>query len=249
MDKNILATVNGNEITTADLYELVQNMGQSAAQFQSAEGQKQLVDELITQELLYLDALKNGLNEEEEFKLALEHATKALLKQYAVTKLLRSVEAKDAEVKEYFDTHKQLFNTPEKASARHILVQTEEEALRIADEIKAGLAFNEAAEKYSSCPSKAQGGHLGTFARGQMVPEFENAVFSMKPGEISAPVKTQFGYHLIELETLMPAQEAEFEKVKDQVKDQFLLAKRQGIYLEKRYELEKIYPVEVKHAE
>ena len=86
-----------------------------------------------------------------------------------------------------------------KAQARHLLVATEEECLNIKEEIENGLDFGEAAKKYSSCPSKAQGGDLGEFGPGQMVPEFDEVVFSADIGSVEGPVKTQFGYHLLEV--------------------------------------------------
>lgn len=246
MNNNILAVVDGREITQSDLYELVQSIGQNAMQFQSAEGQKQLVNELVMQELLYSDALAHKLNEEEEFKVAVERMTRSLLKQFAMSKLLQSVTVTDDEVKAYFEAHKALFKKQPSAMANHILVSTEEEALNIAKEIKDGLAFAEAAKKYSSCPSSAQGGNLGEFGPGQMVPEFDQAVFSMPIGEVSEPVKTQFGYHLIEVVKRTEALEADFEEVKAQVKEQCLMQKRQLAYVQKREELEKVYNVEVK---
>jgi len=86
-----------------------------------------------------------------------------------------------------------------KARARHLLVSTEEECLNIKGEIANGLDFGDAAKKYSSCPSKAQGGDLGEFGPGQMVPEFDKVVFSADVGVVEGPVKTQFGYHLVEV--------------------------------------------------
>jgi len=86
-----------------------------------------------------------------------------------------------------------------RAAARHLLVSTEEECLNIKAEIESGLDFADAAKKYSSCPSKAQGGDLGEFGPGQMVPEFDTVVFSADVGSLEGPVKTQFGYHLLEV--------------------------------------------------
>jgi len=86
-----------------------------------------------------------------------------------------------------------------KIRASHILVSTSEEAESVLSEIKAGGDFGELAKKYSSCPSKGQGGDLGYFAKGQMVKDFEDAAFSLKEGEVSGIVKTQFGYHIIKL--------------------------------------------------
>lgn len=85
------------------------------------------------------------------------------------------------------------------AAARHILVDSEEQCLSLKTEIEAGLDFAEAAKQHSSCPSSAQGGDLGTFGRGQMVPEFDQAVFTGEVGVVQGPIKTQFGYHLLEV--------------------------------------------------
>ncbi len=83
--------------------------------------------------------------------------------------------------------------------ASHILVKTEEEASKLKEEIKGGKAFAQAAQEVSLCPSGRNGGDLGYFTKGQMVKEFEDAAFSMEVGEVSDPIKTQFGYHLIYL--------------------------------------------------
>lgn len=81
--------------------------------------------------------------------------------------------------------------------ASHILVSTEDEARHVMKELAGGKAFADMAMKYSSCPSKAKGGDLGFFAKGQMVKPFENAAFTLPVGQVSQPVKTEFGYHLI----------------------------------------------------
>ncbi len=85
------------------------------------------------------------------------------------------------------------------ACARHILVGSEEECLKLKSEIDAGTDFAESAKKFSKCPSGADGGDLGEFRPGQMVPEFDTVVFSEEVGKVHGPVKTQFGYHLIEI--------------------------------------------------
>ncbi len=84
-----------------------------------------------------------------------------------------------------------------KVRASHILVEKQSQALKVLEELKAGADFKELAKKYSTCPSGKKGGDLGQFDRGQMVREFEQAAFALKTGQISEPVKTQFGYHLI----------------------------------------------------
>ncbi|HLS43160.1 MAG TPA: peptidylprolyl isomerase [Paenalcaligenes sp.] len=83
------------------------------------------------------------------------------------------------------------------ASASHILVSTEERAQELKTAIEGGADFAQLARENSSCPSSRQGGELGSFGRGQMVPEFDEVVFSAPVGEVQGPVKTQFGYHLV----------------------------------------------------
>lgn len=86
-----------------------------------------------------------------------------------------------------------------RASARHILVNSEEQCQQLKDEIAAGADFAELAKKHSSCPSGAQGGDLGEFGPGMMVKEFDEVVFSADVNQVQGPVKTQFGYHLLEV--------------------------------------------------
>ncbi len=86
-----------------------------------------------------------------------------------------------------------------KATARHILVDTQEECENIKQQIENGLDFADAAQEHSKCPSKKQGGHLGEFTPGQMVREFDQVVFSEEIGKVHGPVQTQFGFHLIEI--------------------------------------------------
>ena len=85
------------------------------------------------------------------------------------------------------------------ASARHILIQTEDECVSLKNEIKSGKDFAQAAKENSLCPSGKNGGELGSFAPGQMVPEFDAVVFNEEVGKVHGPVKTQFGYHLVEV--------------------------------------------------
>lgn len=86
-----------------------------------------------------------------------------------------------------------------KASARHILVATETECLKLKAEIESGKDFAQVAKAHSQCPSGKRGGELGEFSRGQMVPEFDQVVFTQEVGKVHGPVKTQFGYHLVEV--------------------------------------------------
>jgi parvulin-like peptidyl-prolyl isomerase len=84
-----------------------------------------------------------------------------------------------------------------KIRASHILVEKQSQVIKVQEELKAGADFRELARKYSTCPSGKRGGDLGQFSRGQMVKGFEVVAFALKPGQVSEPVKTKFGYHII----------------------------------------------------
>ena len=107
------------------------------------------------------------------------------------------------------------------------------------------MKFEEAAAQYSSCPSKQAGGDLGQFGRGQMVPEFEEAVFAMEIGEISEPVKTQFGYHLIKLTERIAERDSSLEEVKNEIRNRCITEKQDKEYNSKKEELKSKYKVEI----
>lgn len=246
MEDKVLAMVDGREIQESDVYSLMQNLGQNAAQFQSEEGKAHLLTEIVAQELLYSEAMENNLADEEAFQTVLKQMEKSLLIQYAANQLMTSVTVDDAEVKAFFDDNPDMFKSEQSAVASHILVEDKETADQVLEEIKNGLAFADAAKKYSSCPSKDEGGALGEFTRGRMVPEFEEATFNMKPGEISEPVQTQFGYHIIQLDSINNPEAVSFDDVKDQVKQQATAAKQNEVYTAKQDELRGKYTVEMK---
>lgn len=237
-ESKVLATVNGKDITDKEVIDFLNQLGpQTAAQFSSPEGINQVADELVNQELLYLEAIERGLDQEEIFKKELEKIKESFLKQYAINKLLSNVTVMQDEIEDFYNKNKEHFQTPEMVRASHILVSDEDSAAKIYDEIKNGLSFEEAAAKYSSCPSKENGGDLGEFSKGKMVPEFEEAAFSLKENELSHPVKTQFGYHLIKVSYKKEAGISSLEEVKEQIREQITRIKQQEVYLNKVDEL------------
>jgi len=205
--------------------------------------EKKLIDELVMHVLMYSDAVENNLENEEEFIEVFNDMKKSMLQQYNLRKMFNKVTISDEELKDYYEKNKYFYNRPEMVKASHILVDTEERANEILEDITDGLSFEDAAKEYSNCPSKQDGGFLGQFGKGQMVKEFEDAVFSMRAGEISPPVKTQFGYHIIKLIEHMPARSAEFEEVYQEVKDNYFVIKQEEVYKSKKEELIKKYDV------
>lgn len=252
MERKVLATINGREISNIDLDNAIRTMHpQQQMRFQSEEGKKRLLDDLVNQELFYIEALENKVDETEEFKALMEQVTVNMLKQHALNQLFTAAMPTEEEAKSYFDEHQDEFKTGEMAKAKHILIKAasdeefeaaEKRANEIAEEIKAGeKTFEQAAMDYSDCPSNMQGGDLGLFGKGQMVPEFEEAVFAMNEGDLSAPVKTQFGYHLIKLEEHHEAGVPKFEEVRDEILGKLSQVKQLKAYEEKVAELRNKY--------
>lgn len=244
MEKKILAKVGDKEISNIDIDHALQGLDPyQAQQFQTEEGRKYVLEDLVNQELLYMYAKENKIDENEDFRKEMAEIEKNVLKQYVINQILTEVKLTDEEKQAFYEANKANFSNPETANAKHILVDSEEKANEILAQIKAGdVTFEDAARANSTCPSKDQGGDLGTFGRGQMVPEFEEAVFNMNNGEVSGPVKTQFGYHLIKLENKNESSIPAYDEVAEEV-GKTLLFQRQGeVYQQKLNEVKEKYP-------
>ncbi|HZJ76449.1 MAG TPA: peptidylprolyl isomerase [Oscillospiraceae bacterium] len=243
-NKKILATISGREVSEQDLESFLDSLDpERAAYFNTEKGREQLLDNFIAQELIYLDAIKNGLDKNEAFVRESEKMHENLLKQFAVHGLLRDIVATEDESLNFYNENKHMFVEPETVKASHILVDGEEQAKEITKEINDGLSFEEAAKKYSHCPSNMKGGDLGYFSKGKMVPEFEIAAFGMEIGETSEPVKTQFGYHIIKLEDKKEKTAKSFDDVKDELIQQLTAIKQQKAYSDNANKLREEYEV------
>ena len=127
----------------------------------------------------------------------------------------------EADIKAYFDKNRAVFDKPAQVRARHILTTDEAKAKEVLGKLKAGGNWDTLAKQYSTDPSsKDKGGELGFFGRGQMVPPFEKAAFAADVNQIVGPVKSPFGYHVIQVEEKKPATKASLESVHDQIKGQ-----------------------------
>ena len=246
MENKILANVGGIAITNADIDEFLANLGQRGQAYNTPEGRAAILNQVVANKLLLLDARKNLLEMEPEFKAQLAKFKENLLVSYATEKAIASVTVSDKEVEDYYNANSERFMGEEAVSASHILVATEEEAREIYGRIASGEStFEEEALAHSTCPSKANGGNLGEFGRGQMVPEFDKAVFEMEVGEISkVPVQTQFGYHLIKLNAKNESQTAPYESIAEEIKESLLSEKRRKAYESKINQLKILYPVD-----
>lgn len=232
MENKILATVNGKEIRENDLNMAMARFPQENQQFFATEqGKEQLLEQLISFELVHKYAEDENLSETEEYKSQLEILKKDLLIQAGVKNVLDAVTVTDEEVKAFYEGNPEMFKGEASVRAKHILVDNEEKAKEVKAAIDGGVSFEDAAKEHSNCPSSSQGGDLGFFTRGKMVPEFEEAAFTLAIGEVSNPVQTQFGYHLIKVEEKTKEAAKSFEEVKDQLKVNLLSQKQNATYI------------------
>lgn len=181
---------------------------------------------------------KNKLDIEEEFVKELEIVKNNMLKNYAMHKIFEKVSVSEDEIKNYYEENKDTLFSPVTYTASHILLESEEMADKVLDQINDGLDFKEAAKKFSLDPTKDNGGSLGSFPKGVMVKEFQEGLDKLKIGQISKPIKTQFGYHIIKLDNKMDSSNT-YDDIKDKVKSTYEMVKRQEKYIEKIKDLTK----------
>ncbi|MGL4992118.1 MAG: peptidylprolyl isomerase [Sarcina sp.] len=247
-DNKVLAVVNGREITEHDIDLIISKYPeQQRAMFTTEDARKAILEQAIGFELMYYKGLELKIEETDVYKQQLEIFKKELLIQRTVEDVLSKVVVTDDEAKAYYDANQDEFKEPERVSAKHILVETEDKIKELRDKIVSGSkSFEEVAREDSTCPSNAQDGNLGEFSRGMMVPEFENAAFDLAVSEVSEPVKTQFGWHLIKVDAKHDASVQGFDDVKDAVIKKLSVAAQQEKYISVLTELEKTIKVERK---
>ncbi len=222
---DVLATVDGKNVTKQDAQLFVRATAPGANYDQLTPEQKKMIADRLVERILFIEAAKKeGIEKTPEFKENLEKLKDELLVSLWMKTQMENAIVSDSEAKEFYEANKAKFKMPATVHARHILVADEESAKTLIDQLKSlkGEAlktkFIELAKSKSTGPTASKGGDLGSFSKGQMVPEFDAAVFKLKEGEITVvPVKTQFGYHVIFLEEKKPESVVPYDQVKDKI--------------------------------
>ncbi len=214
----VLAKVNGSEIKLSAV-EAYKKM--LPPQIVSQLPQEQLLDSLIINQLIQEQAQKDGLEKDAEVQEALRQVSQQVIAKAWVSRKLKS-QVTDAILKEKYAKLLADFKaTDQEVRARHILTATENEAKAIIDEVKKGANFAELAKTKSTDPTaKSNGGDLGFFGKAEMVPEFSDVAFAMKVGDISAPVKSAFGWHVITVEARRDVAPPSFEEAEGPLREQ-----------------------------
>jgi peptidyl-prolyl cis-trans isomerase C len=230
-DNPVLAKVNGSEIRQSDVTAAEKDIGASLAQLDPASRQASVVQLLIDLKLVAKAAEDKKIADTPDFKQKLAFTRSRLLMDTLLDQEGKAAVTDAALKKVYEDAAKQI-SGEEEVHARHILVGTEAEAKEVIAKLKKGADFAELAKKESKDPGASDGGDLGFFTKDQMVPEFSAAAFALKPGQISDPVKSQFGWHVIKVEEKRARKAPPFDQVKPQL-EAFVIRKAQAEYVAK----------------
>lgn len=239
MSTNILAKIAGKEITEADFEAFLKGVPrEQQAYISNPEFRKQCLDQLVSLHLFAKLGEELKLEEMQEFKKVIENAKTDILAQLAMKEILGGITVTEEELTAFYEMNKQEFKKGATINAKHILTDSEEKCNDILAAIGKGeKTFEDAAKEFSTCPSGAKGGDLGTFGKGQMVKEFEEAAFAAEIGQVTGPVKTQFGYHLIKVEKKNEETIATFEEVRETIRRNLLQQKQNAVYTAKVSEL------------
>lgn len=216
----VVATYKGRELTSTDLVKELERLpAPSRVYLTQPERRKQFVDNLIMNDLLFREGEKQGLQDDPEIERQVSDLRKRLVVQRVMRQYQTPPTITDEQVKAYYDANTNLYSTTQVA-ASHILVKDEETAKQIRAELEQHPdRFAEIAkEKSTDTGSAKKGGELGLFGQGRMVPEFDKVAFSLKVGEISQPVKTRYGYHIIKVTERKEGERKPFDQVKEQIR-------------------------------
>src|SRR6202048_906629 len=230
-DNPVLAKVNGSEIRASDVALAEEELGPSLAQMDPATKKDNVLSFLIDMKIVAKAAEDKKVENNEDLKKRLAFTRNRLLMDSLLATEGKAATTDDAMKKVYEEASKQITGEQE-VHARHILVETEDEAKAIAAELKKGADFAELAKKKSKDPGASDGGDLGFFTKDQMVPEFSAVAFTLEPGKISDPVKSQFGWHIIKVEEKRNRKAPEFDQVKSQI-ETYVTRKAQADYVAK----------------
>jgi peptidyl-prolyl cis-trans isomerase C len=228
-DDTVVATVNGHAISEADLALAEAEIGNELGNLPPGTRRRVLVEFMIENQLFADAAEAANLGSGPDFEKRMAFWRQRALRDAYFDKSVKASIGEEAARAIYEDKVK-LLPPEDEVQARHILVASEEEAKKLLERVKAGEDFAQLAKENSGdAGSKGQGGMLGYFGKGQMVPEFEEAAFALKKGDVSAPIRSQFGWHIIKVEDRRQKPPPSFDDVKDRLIGSMVQSKAQNI--------------------
>lgn len=242
-EEKVLAVIAGATITEKDLTDYMNSLPEENQGYKTNPRFRQhCLDQMINHRVFWKLGEELELEKTEEFKVIMEDAKKDVLARLAMGKALEGITVSDEEIETYYKENPEEFEDEGTVHAKHILVRDEEKCRELLAIIENGeKSFEDVAKESSECPSGQRGGDLGSFGKGQMVKEFEDAAFEAEIGAVVGPVQTQFGYHLIKVEGKEESTMETLDEVKDEIREELMRAKHSDAFSKKVAELREKY--------
>ncbi|MHC2994344.1 MAG: peptidylprolyl isomerase [Candidatus Atribacteria bacterium] len=226
--ETILASFDGQTITLGEFTQLWEEIPE---EYKLQLDKSKVLDQMISEKLLIQEAKNKGLEEDKDVLEQIKKITEQILVQTLIEReILDKVKVSDEEIAEYYEENKNDFIEKEQVHLFNILVETEEEAQDILEQLKAGGDFSEIAKEKSIGPSAAQGGDLGYLTKGTIVSEIEDVIFALEVGEISDVIQTEFGFHILKLLDKKPEIIKPIEEVKEDIVQTLLPIKQKEAF-------------------
>jgi peptidyl-prolyl cis-trans isomerase C len=243
-EDQVVARVNGRVITEADVRLAEGEIGNDIGSLLPPQRRRVLIEYLIENMLFAEAAEAEKLGSGQSFDERMRYWQRRALRDTYFDRSIKD-SVTEADARKFYDAEVARSKPEQEVHARHILVESEEQAKEIYEKIAHGEDFAKMAKQFSKDPgSKEEGGDLGFFGRGRMVPEFEQAAFKLEKGDVSLPVRTQFGWHLIRVEEKRELTAPPFEQIKDRIMASLIHRKAQqvGASLRQKATLEFVDP-------
>jgi len=228
----VLAEVGGDRISREEFLAAVAGLRregdlQLTLKTLTREGHREILDDLIEKRLYVRAARAEGLHQQPDVQRAIEQAANEILAHRYLDVHITNAVVAETELRAFYEQHKNELNTPAQVKARHIVVKTREDAQAVIRRIAAGADFARLAEEVSlEATTRAKGGDLGWVPRGVMTKPFEDAIFALGAGQISEPIETPYGVHVVKIEDVQQPALLSFELVRDDVRTRILQQRR-----------------------
>ncbi|MCD6269742.1 MAG: peptidylprolyl isomerase [Deltaproteobacteria bacterium] len=232
-DDPVVAEIGSEKLTLSQFHTEIKGLPPNLKQMASDKKmQKEFLEQLATSHLIYQEGIKQGIDKEPLVQSQIEDTTRKIV---LATLLQREIESRiktptEKDIEQYYQTHADEFKQEKQVRARHILVENEATAKKIAAKLKDGADFVALAKESSSCPSSAKGGDLGFFTHDRMVKEFADVAFKLKKGETSDPVKTKFGYHIIQVVDIKESGVTPLAEVKTAIENKLIQTQKSQVF-------------------
>jgi len=226
--ETILASFSGQTITLGEFNLIWEEVPE---EYKLQLDKSMVLDQMISEKLLIQEAKNMGLEEDKDVLEQIKKMTEQILVQALIEKdILDKVQVGDVEVEKYYETNKDNFTEKEQVHLYNILLETEEEAQNVLEQLKAGEDFSEIAKTKSTGPSAAQGGDMGFISKGSTIPEIEEAIFALELEELSEVVKTDFGFHILKITEKKAETVKTLEEVREEIVQTLLPEKQKEAF-------------------